>query len=77
MEQTNLKKARRKKGLSQKELAERSGISTRTIECYEQRARPIDGARLDTLCELSKALDCKIADILESQDLKAKYKATR
>ena len=77
MEQTNLQKARRKKGLSQKKLAELSGISARTIECYEQRARPIDGARLETLCELSNALDCKIVEILESQELIDKFNATK
>lgn len=77
MEQTSLQKVRLKKGLSQKKLAEKSGVSVRTIECYEQRSRPIDGARLETLCELSKALGCKIVDILESQELIEKFNATK
>jgi transcriptional regulator with XRE-family HTH domain len=77
MEQTNLQKARQKRGLSQKKLAELSGVSVRTVECYEQRARPIDGARLNILCELANALDCKISDILESEELINKYNATK
>ena len=74
---TNLQRIRRKKGLTRKALSEACGISIRTIEGYEQRSRPIDGAGLETLCSLATSLECKVADLLESDTLRKKYKAVR
>ena len=74
IEETNLQKVRVKKGLSQQKLADISGVAKRAIETYEQRYRSIDGAKLEALCDLSIALECDIADILESAELKEKYK---
>lgn len=71
---TKLQEARTKKGYSQKQLSVVSGVSQRSIQCYEQRLRSIDGAHLDTLCALCFALDCKIEDILENTDLIEKFR---
>ena len=77
LEDTKLQKLRVEKGLSQTALAAKSGVTRRAIESYEQRIRPIDSARLDTLCRLCFALDCKIEDILESKELIEKFKLAR
>ena len=71
---TNLQRERIKKGISQKELAKASGIAVKSIQNYEQHHRSIDGAKLETLCDLSIALDCGIDDIIENEKLKIKYK---
>lgn len=65
-----LKWVRCSKGLTQKALAERSGVNYRTIQDYEQDGGvPIEGARLSTLLALAKVLECRITDILDDQDL--------
>jgi len=74
IKETKLQKLRVKKGYSQKQFAAVSGVTVRAIQGYEQRSRPIEGARLDTLCSLCFALDCKIEDILENETLIEKYK---
>ena len=61
----NLKRLRRQAGLSQRELAEKSGVSLRTIQQYEQRKKNINKAQIDTLIPLSKALYCEVRDLLE------------
>jgi len=68
----NLQEMRLKAGLSQGKLSKASGVSVRTIQQYERGARNIDGASLETLCDLSLAIGCKLTDILESESLKEK-----
>ncbi len=63
--ETNLKRLRRQAGLTQRELAEKSGISLRTIQQYEQRKKNINKAQIDTLIPLSKSLYCEVKDLLE------------
>lgn len=77
IKETNLQKVRVEAGLSQLALANESGVTKRAIECYEQKYRNIDGAKLQTLCDLAAALGCKIEDILESEELIAKYKSVK
>ena len=74
---TNLKSKRESIQLSQKELAERSGVNVRTLQFYEQGAMDIDGARLETLLDIAAALGCRIADIVESEELKKKLNDAR
>ncbi len=76
-EDTNLQRLRVEKGLSQTALAAKSGVTKRAIECYEQRTRVIDNAKLDTLCRLCFALDCKLEDILENKELIEKFKLAK
>lgn len=63
---TNLKKIREARGLSQRELSEISGVSLRSIQLYEQRVNDIDKAQAQTLYKLAKKLGCSIEDILEN-----------
>lgn len=59
-----LKETRVSKGLSQSELADRSGVSLRTIQGYEIGQRDINKASGETLYKLSKALGCLMEDLL-------------
>lgn len=59
-----LKETRVSKGLSQSELADRSGVSLRTIQGYEIGKRDINKASGETLYKLSKALGCLMEDLL-------------
>ncbi len=63
--QTALTRLRNAVGLSQSELAERSGVSIRIIQAYEQRMRDINKAQLATIANLAQALDCDAIDLLE------------
>ena len=50
--------------LSQKALADRSGVSVRMIEQYEQGRKDINHASSATVYRLSKALGCKMEDLM-------------
>ncbi|MEG1651709.1 MAG: helix-turn-helix transcriptional regulator [Oscillospiraceae bacterium] len=63
---TRLKQVRENRGLSQSELAEKSGVKLRSIQMYEQRVNDIDKAQSQTLFKLSRVLGCKIEDLLEN-----------
>lgn len=69
-----LQKIRKNLGLSQKQLADKSGISVRMIQHYEQGFKNIDCAKLETLCALAAALECDLWDILNDAALKTKVK---
>lgn len=62
---TNLKIIRTKLNLTQKELSDISGVPVRTIQQYEQRQKNINKAQTEYLVMLSKALSCKVEDLLE------------
>lgn len=62
---TNLKLLRLQRGLSQRELAEQSGVPLRTIQQYEQRQKSINKAQAEYLLMLAKALCCEITDLME------------
>ncbi len=62
---TNLKRIRTRCGLSQKELSLKSNVSLRSIQMYEQKNKDINKANVETILMLSKALCCKIEDLLE------------
>lgn len=77
IEDTKLQKLRIAKGFSQKDLSVASGVTLRAIQCYEQRTRNIDSARLNILCSLAISLDCKIEDMLEDETLIDRYKMVK
>ena len=77
IEDTKLQKLRIAKGFSQKDLSVASGVTLRAIQCYEQRTRNIDSARLNILCALAISLDCKIEDMLEDETLIDRYKMVK
>ena len=74
---TKLQRLRVQKGYSQSELAEISGVPFRRIQHYEQQSRPIDSAKLEVICKLCVALDCKIEDIIENEEVVELLKQTR
>ena len=67
--ETNLKRIRESRKLSQSELAKLSGVSLRSIQLYEQRVNDIDKAQSHTLYKLSKALCCEIENLLENPQI--------
>lgn len=74
---TNLRIKRVEKGWSQSELANISGVNIKTLRLYEQKEEPLNSAKLKTLCALCIALECKIEDILENEELKEKYRMVK
>lgn len=62
---SKLKELRTASGLSQSGLAEKSGISVRMIQQYEQGIRDINKAQAIAVYRLAEALACNVADILE------------
>ena len=63
-----LKEMRQAKGLSQSQLAEKTGINVRTIQHYEQGSKIFDHARIDTILKICIALGCKLEDIIENPE---------
>lgn len=66
--ETNLKLFRQRVGLSQRELADYSGIPIRTLQQYEQRQKNINKAQAEYLVVLAKALCCEVTDLLEKTE---------
>lgn len=65
---TNLKQYRLMRGISRKELAEKVGISVRTLQDYEQGRKNINGAAAITVCKMAEELDCNPWELLEVED---------
>lgn len=59
-----LKAQRKLSGLTQAELANRSGVSLRMIRAYEQGQQPIAKAEAGTVFSLAKALGCDAEALL-------------
>ena len=62
---TNLKRIRMRARLSQKELAELSGVPVRQIQLFEQRQRDINKTQALNIVKLSRVLGCRSEDLLE------------
>lgn len=65
LSETNLKRLRVSYGCTQAELSERSGVSLRSIQMYEQRNKDINKAGADTIYRLAKVLGCTMEDLIE------------
>lgn len=63
--ETNFKILRKNIGVSQRELAELSGVPLRTIQQYEQRQKNINKAQGEYLVALSRVLHCETGDLIE------------
>ncbi len=63
--ETNLKRIRTIYGCTQAELSQRSGVSLRSIQMYEQRNKNINKASADTIYRLSRVLGCTMEDLIE------------
>ena len=57
-----LEEIRKAKGLSRRELAEKSGVNEMSIVCLENGTNDPGNAKLSTLVKLAKALHCKVRD---------------
>lgn len=64
-----LKVIRESHGLSQRELAELSGVKLRSIQMYEQKVNNIDKAQAGTVYKLSRVLGCTVEDLLENPEM--------
>ena len=58
-----LKELRKAAGLSQAQLAKKSGVDIRTIQAYESGARDMGKAQVDNVIKLADALDVPCEDI--------------
>ena len=59
-----LKFTREDKGMTQAELAKKSGVSLRQIQAFEMGYRDINKASVLTVLRLSEALECDVYEIL-------------
>lgn len=59
-----LEAARRKQKISRRKLSEISGVSFRTIECYEQGKNNINMAAAETVRTLARALNVPMEEIM-------------
>ena len=66
---TNLRRMRNAYGCTQAELANRSGVSLRSIQMYEQRQKNINRARVESLYKMAKVLGCTIEDLIETSEI--------
>ncbi len=62
----NLKTIRTTCGLSQSQLATKSGINIGLIQKYESGERDINKAQALTVYQLAQALECTVEDLLET-----------
>lgn len=67
-----LKELREEKGLSRRELADRSGVNLRSIQDYEQGHKKISSAKSETVYRLSLSLGCSADELLEVEFLSQK-----
>ena len=62
---TRLKRQRELCGMTQEELAGRSGVSLRSIQMYEQRQKNINHASAESVYRLACALHCSMEGLLQ------------
>ena len=62
---TNLKRIRKESGLTQSQLAEKTGLSVRMVQQYEQAQNDINKAAGITLYHIAKVLGCAMEDLLD------------
>lgn len=63
-----LKEMRQSKGLSQSQLADKTGINVRTLQHYEQGSKIFDHARIDTIMKICIALNCKLEEVIDNPE---------
>lgn len=70
----NIKALRLKAGLTQKELAEKSGLTQTAISKYEADIASIENMNLKTAEKLSQVFNCTIEKLTEKMEDKKMYK---
>ena len=63
--ETNLKVARRRRGLSQSELAKAAQVPLRTLQQYEQGQKDILKANVAYVVSLAHVLGCSVEEVLD------------
>lgn len=63
----NLQHYRKLAGLSQAQLAEKVGISPRTLQDYEQDRKPLEKAAAITVLNLARVLGCTVEDLIDKK----------
>ena len=63
----NLKQIRQSRGLTQSQLAEKSGVNVRMIQYYEQGYKDINTAEVMTVYKLATALNCTVENLIETK----------
>ncbi|MCL2045637.1 MAG: helix-turn-helix transcriptional regulator [Oscillospiraceae bacterium] len=61
----SLKEIRMARGLTQSSLAEKSGVSLRMIQLYEQGRQDIKKAQAISIVHIARVLGCEVEDLLE------------
>lgn len=69
---SKLKEIRKASGLSQSGLSEIADVSVRMIQYYEQGLKDINKANGENLYKLSKSLNCKMEDLIETDRISYK-----
>lgn len=69
---SNLKKIRMLRQLTQDELATLSGVNIKSLSTYEQQPEKLASASISTVYKLSQALNCDIIDIVNRDCLEKK-----
>lgn len=67
MKRTKLAMVRALRGMSQTQLAKRSGVSVSAIRMAEQKVRPTDNLTARTLWLLATALECTMESLMEHE----------
>ena len=62
-----LKQMRKLRGMSQAQLAEKSGISYRTLQYYEQNRLNFNHCKIEKIFAAALALNCDVEDILDDE----------
>ena len=62
---SKLKQRRTEAGLTQKELADKTELSLRTLQHYEQGSKDLATAAAITVWKIAKVLGCTIEDLIE------------
>ena len=62
---TRLQQMRKKSGLTQQQLADKSGVKLRTLQQYEVGSKDINKAAASSVLALSKILNCEVQDLLD------------
>ena len=68
-----MRKLRESKNMTHEELANKSGLSIQLVRLYEYEPVRINNAKLTSLIKLAKALNCKVSDLIEDQELKSDF----
>ena len=66
---SNLKKVRMLRKLTQDELAALSEVNIKSLSAYEQQPEKLSNASMTTVYKISQALNCDVMDIINREFL--------